>query len=105
MKAKTTKTYAAIIALVAAGIITAPAQSSDLDQLKATMQTMQKNMEEMQKKINELEKEKGAAAAPGTNAAGGGHLYDSAETHRRARQPGRRPRQYERPAGGGSPAE
>ena len=70
MKTTTMKSYSAIIALIAAGIITAPAQSTDLDQLKSTMQTMQKNMEEMQNKINELEAEKGAAAAPGTNAAG-----------------------------------
>ena len=92
MKTKTTKVYSAVIALIAAGIMTAPAQSSELDQVKSAMQTMQKNMEEMQKKINELEAEKGAAAAPGgTNAAGGGHLYDPAATHRRTRQPGRRP--------------
>ena len=72
MKTKTLKSYSAIIALVAAGIITAPAQSADLDQLKSAMQTMQKNMEEMQQKINELEAEKGMAAAPaGTNAAEG----------------------------------
>ncbi len=70
MKTKTMKSYSAVIALVAAGIITAPAQSSELDQVKSAMQTMQKNMEEMQQKIAELEAEKGAAAAPGTNAQG-----------------------------------
>ena len=71
MKMKTTKSYTAVIALIAAGIIAAPAQSSELDQVKSDMQRMQKNMEEMQNKINELEAEKGAVAAPGTNAAGG----------------------------------
>ncbi len=65
------KSYSAIIALIAAGIISAPAQSTELDQLKSAMQTMQKNMEDMQKKIAELEAEKGAAAVPGTNVAGG----------------------------------
>ncbi|MDD5141444.1 MAG: hypothetical protein PHY43_14440, partial [Verrucomicrobiales bacterium] len=68
---KTTKSYSAIIALIAAGIISAPAQPSELDQLKSDMQTMQKNMAEMQQKIIELEKEKSAWAAPGTNAAEG----------------------------------
>ena len=62
MNMKTTKTYYAIIALIAAGILTAPAQSTDLDALKSDMQTMQKNMAEMQKKIDELEKEKARAA-------------------------------------------
>ena len=70
MKKNTLKSYSAIIALVAAGIISAPAQSTDIDQLKAAMQTMQKNMEDMQKKIAQLEAEKAATAAPGTNAAG-----------------------------------
>ena len=66
------KSYSAIIALIAAGIISSPAQSTEeLDQLKSAMQTMQKNMEDMQKKIDELEAEKGAAAVPGTNAPGG----------------------------------
>ena len=59
MKPTSTKTLLAVIALIAAGVVTAPAQSSELDQLKATMQTMQKNMEEMQKKIAELEMQKG----------------------------------------------
>jgi hypothetical protein len=66
------KSYSAIIALIAAGIISSPAQSTEeLDQLKSAMQTMQKNMEDMQKKIDELEAEKGAATVPGTNAPGG----------------------------------
>ncbi len=71
MKTNNMKSYAAIIALVAAGIITAPAQSSELDQLKTTMETMQKTMAEMQQKIAELEAEKAAASAPGTNTAEG----------------------------------
>ncbi len=70
MKPTTTKSLFAIVALIAVGVIMAPAQSTDLDQLKATIQTMQKSMEEMQQKIADLEKEKGTAAAPGTNAAG-----------------------------------
>ena len=47
--------------LIAAATVSATAQTagtSDLDQLKAAMQTMQKNMEQMQQKIAELEKEK-----------------------------------------------
>ena len=72
MKMNTTKTYAAIIAFIAAGILSAPAQSSsEIEQLKATMQSMQKSMEVMQKKIAQLEAEKSAMAAPGTNAEGG----------------------------------
>jgi hypothetical protein len=72
MKMKTAKAYTAIIAFVAAGILAAPAQSSsEIDQLKAAMQTMQKNMDEMQQKIAELEAEKSAAAAPGTNGTEG----------------------------------
>jgi len=37
--------------------ITASARGSELDELKATIQSMQKNMEQMQKKIAELEQE------------------------------------------------
>ena len=62
MKSNNMKSYAAVIALVAGGIISVPAQSTDLDQLKSDMQTMQQNMTEMQKKIDELEKEKAEAA-------------------------------------------
>ncbi len=71
MKLKTMKSLPVILALIAAGVITAPAQSSELEQLKAAMQTMQKNMEQMQQKITELEMQKGMAPAPGTNAAEG----------------------------------
>jgi len=74
MKSNALKFLVVIGAFIAAGGLNGEAQSSDLDQLKAMMQTMQKNMEEMQKKIAELEAAKGAAtnATPsGTNAAGG----------------------------------
>lgn len=67
MKTKTTTTLLAVITLIAAGAVTAPAQSSKLDQLKSTMQTMQKSMAEMQQKIAELEMQKGMAPSPGTN--------------------------------------
>lgn len=42
--------------LIAVGLI-APMHASELDDLKATMQSMQKTMEQMQKKISQLEKE------------------------------------------------
>jgi hypothetical protein len=71
MKLKTMKSLPAIIVLIAAGAVTAPAQSSELDQLKSAMQTMQKNMTEMQQKITELEMQKGMATTPGTNAGQG----------------------------------
>ena len=66
MKKNNMKTYAAVIALVAAGNLTASAQSnssSDLDELKSEMQMMQTNMAAMQQKIDELEQEKARAAA------------------------------------------
>ena len=71
MKSTNTKSLLTVIALIAAGVVTAPAQSSELDQIKAAMQEMQKNMAEMQQKITQLEQEKGVAAAPGTNAGPG----------------------------------
>jgi hypothetical protein len=71
MTMKTIKSYSAVIALIAAGVVTTPAQSSELDQVKAAMQEMQKNMAEMQQKITQLEQEKGVAAAPGTNVGPG----------------------------------
>ena len=52
----------------------APAYASEIDELKATMQSMQKSMEQMQKKIAELEqenkKQKEQAAAARTTAPG-----------------------------------
>jgi hypothetical protein len=71
MKLKTTKSLLLIAALMVAGNVTAPAQSSELDQLKSNMQTMQKSMEGMQQKITELEMQKGITPAPGTNAGQG----------------------------------
>jgi hypothetical protein len=44
-------------ALFAAVGITAPARGSELDELRASVQAMQKSMEQMQKKIAELEQE------------------------------------------------
>jgi outer membrane DcaP-like protein len=64
MKSNIMKTMSLVLALFAAGGLTAWAQSPELDQLKATMQQMQKTMEEMQKRIAELEKEKAAAPTP-----------------------------------------
>lgn len=70
MKSKILLTTPLVLALLAVGSIPARAQDSDLDKLKAQMETMQKNMQEMQKKISDLEAEKAkaAAAAPSTNA-------------------------------------
>ena len=72
-KVKIVKAMLLGAALVFAGGITAVAQTSEpseLEQLKAQMQAMQKSMEAMQQKIDDLEKEK-AAVAPATNAAEG----------------------------------
>jgi len=69
MKLTTAKSLLTVAALIAAGALPASAQSSELDQLKASMQAMQKSMEEMQQKIAELEKERGMA--PGTNVPQG----------------------------------
>src|SRR3954470_12807085 len=66
MKTNLFKMTPCLIALLAAGGLPALAQNSDLDQLKASMQTMQKTMEDMQKKIAELEREK-AQLAGSTN--------------------------------------
>ena len=60
MKGKTLKLMTVGAALLAAGSVTAPAQSSELDQLKEQMKAMQQTMEEMQRKINELEAQKAA---------------------------------------------
>ena len=43
--------------LVLAVYLTAPAGASELDELRATVQSMQKSMEQMQKKIADLEQE------------------------------------------------
>src|SRR5215469_2818247 len=71
-KSKMTKLLLCGAAIVAAGGIAANAQisdSTDIDQLKAQMQSMQTNMAAMQEKINELEQEKAAANQASTNAA------------------------------------
>jgi hypothetical protein len=54
-------------AVLAAGNINAPAQNSELEQLKQTVQSMEKTIQEMKQKIDDLEKQK-AAPAPVTNA-------------------------------------
>ena len=67
MKQNQLKSLVVIGALLAAGGSSSQAQSSELDALKAAMQTMQKNMEEMQQKINKLEQAKAAASQASTN--------------------------------------
>jgi len=59
-RARTKKFRASVIvslALIVAVGITAPVRGSELDDLRATVQSMQKSMEQMQKKIAELEQE------------------------------------------------
>jgi hypothetical protein len=53
----TNRSFLVVVGLLVAIGSTAPARASELDDLKATMQSMQKTMEQMQKKITELEKE------------------------------------------------
>ncbi len=83
-KTKITKLLLCGTALVAAGGMAAQAQttdSTDIDQLKSQMQSMQKNMDAMQEKINELEQEKAAAnqaPANGQPSAAGGNQENSA---------------------------
>ena len=57
MTTKYRKKLVVSLALFVAVETTAPARGSELDELKATIQSMQKNMEQMQKKIAELEQE------------------------------------------------
>ncbi len=64
MKTTIIKMTPCLIALLAAGGIPAWAQDSDLNQLKAKMELMQKTMQEMQQKINDLERERTRAVAP-----------------------------------------
>jgi DcaP outer membrane protein len=70
MKPKITKITLAVAVLIGATALTAPAQTSEMDQLKATMETMQQNMKQMQQKISDLEKEKAAAATNMTTTNG-----------------------------------
>src|SRR4029077_5128527 len=57
MTTKYRKKLVVSLALLVGIGITASARGSELDELKATIQSMQKNMEQMQKKITELEQE------------------------------------------------
>ena len=72
MQNKTTATVLLAVALVAAGGRTTIAQTasqSEIDELKATMHSMQTNEAQMQEKIDELEKEKAATAQGQTNSS------------------------------------
>jgi hypothetical protein len=69
MKLKTTKTLIIAGALLVAGSVPAPAQNSELDQLKEQMKAMEQTIEQMKQKIADLEKQKAQApAVTGTNA-------------------------------------
>jgi hypothetical protein len=57
MTTKHTKKIIVSLALLVAVGTTAPARASEVDDLKATVQAMQKSMEQMQARIAELEKE------------------------------------------------
>ena len=59
---KTTKSLLIATALLTAGSIPASGQSSELDQLKQTIQGMEKTIEQMKQKIADLEKQKTPAA-------------------------------------------
>ena len=54
---KKSKGLVIAVTLVVAVCLTVPARASELDDLKATVQSMQKSMEQMQKKITQLEQE------------------------------------------------
>ena len=45
------------LAVFVSFLVVTPTRASEMDELKATVQAMQKNMEEMQKKIAHLEQE------------------------------------------------
>src|SRR4029077_1208022 len=57
MTTKYRKKLVVSLALLVAVETAAPARGSELDELKATVQSMQKSMEQMQQKIAELEQE------------------------------------------------
>ena len=64
-----TRSLSVVAALLVGASITASAQNSELDQLKAQMKAMEQTMEQMKQKIAELERQKVAAPAPtATNA-------------------------------------
>ncbi len=67
MKLKMTRPLFVAAGLVLGGGITAPAQTPDLDQLKAAVKNMQDTINQMNQKINELEAEKAAAVPGATN--------------------------------------
>jgi hypothetical protein len=69
MKRKTTYGLILTLGMGLAGALPAPAQNSELDQLKQTVQEMEKTIEQMKQKIADLEKQKAPApVATGTNA-------------------------------------
>src|SRR5215470_10678215 len=57
MTTKYQKKLIVSLALLAVVGITTPAYASEIDELKATIQSMQKSMEQMQNRITELERE------------------------------------------------
>src|SRR6478672_6378114 len=65
----TTKSLIILTALLAAGSSPVSAQNSELDQLKASMKSMEQTIEQMKQKIAELEKQQAKAPVPAaTNA-------------------------------------
>ncbi len=64
MKTNMMKVIPLVVVLLVLRAVPAVAQSSELDQLKVTLQHMQKTIAEMQQKIAELEKEKAVTPAP-----------------------------------------
>lgn len=66
---KTTRSLTIATVLVMGGGAVAPAQNSELDQLKEQVKSMEQTIEQMKQKIDELEKQKAQAPAPAaTNA-------------------------------------
>jgi hypothetical protein len=51
------KSVALTLAVVVSFLVVTPARASEIDELKATIQSMQKSMEQMQSRITELERE------------------------------------------------
>ena len=51
------KSAALTLAVFVSFLVAAPARASEIDELKATIQSMQKSMEQMQNRITELEQE------------------------------------------------
>ncbi len=61
MRSHAIKTICVAAVLLTAGRITIPAQTSEIDQLKAAMKAMEQTMEEMKQKISHLEQQKAPA--------------------------------------------